>query len=387
MTPTNTANTATLTNTVTNTPTKTNLATPTVTPTTGITATPTKTQSPTPTLTPTSTLGPIASTPTPTKTQQVTPTNTPTSEYKNVILTGNCSYNSILFAKVPTFVNVGEIVTVGVPISNYTVNQCYEVWGNADENIFTSLIGQPTNYTGLTQCQQDNNPCYQQPAATPTSTTTPTSTNTPTVTQTVTTTSGFRLGKFVENCCASTGITSIESFNVQINAEPGEVYFYGHPLNKCYTLLPDETTGGTTPVDYQYLTFTGQGYQSCVECRSSEATDPCPTPPVTATNTVTPSVTPTKTVTKTPIVTRTVTRTVTPTKSQIVSPTPTMTANLIKVQISGQCSGNVYDVFAQVPIFFDQTGLYNGECSVVGLNAVIRQVIQSSHQHTSQEIQ
>ena len=61
-------------------------------------------------------------------------------------------------------------------------------YGVIDENIFTSLIGQPTNYTGLTQCQQDNNPVTNN-LATPTSTTTPTSTNTPTVTQTVTTTS------------------------------------------------------------------------------------------------------------------------------------------------------------------------------------------------------
>ena len=79
---------------------------------------------------------------------------------------------------------------------------------------------------------------------------------------------------------------------------------------------------GTTPVDYQYLTFTGQD-TNLVWNADHLSNDPCP-PPVSNKYRDT-SVTPTKTVTKTPIVTRTVTRTVTPTKSQIVSPTPTMT--------------------------------------------------------------
>jgi hypothetical protein len=362
--------TSTLTPTITPTVSITATYTPTksVTPTTGTTATPTLTNTPTLTQTPTSTSGPIASTPTPTKTQQVTPTNTTTSEYKNVILTGNCTYFQIIVAKVPTYVNIGDIVTLEVPVSNFVVNQCYMVVN--DSTISSYLIAQPTNYTGLTQCQQDNNPCYSEPEVTPTSTSTPTQTYTPTNTQTLTTTSNFKLGSFIENCCANTGITEIHKFNVQLGAQAGDVYFYGHPLNKCYTLLPEQTTGGTTPVDYQFLTFTGNSFGSCSECRSSETVDPCATPPVTPTNTVTPSVTPTKTVTRTPNVTRTLTRTVTPTKSIDVSPTPTMTANLIKVQISGQCSGNLYDVLAQVPIFFDQTGVYNGECAtVVGLNA------------------
>jgi hypothetical protein len=339
LTPSNTpTKSVTPTQTITNSITPTKSVTPSHTVTQNLTPTTTPSHTPTLTPTPTTTTVPpiITATPSNTPTKSVTPSLTP--DWKLVMASGICEFQSFILVNVYETVNVGDIVLVNLLYtggsSNYYVNQCYKVISDISSSSYLSYpYGYLQPYGTLSECVQDDNPCLViQPTVTPTQTITKTATPTLTPTPSITVSANFKRVAVINNCCdSSTGFTydNWSFMNVHTSVNSGVIYYSG----SCHTILPDPY-GLFSGSPYQGAPYISTVYSSCDQCNYSENVM-CVTPTNTPTNTITPSVTlsptPTKTVfttrtpSSTPVVTVTNTQTITKTNTATLTPTKSVT--------------------------------------------------------------
>ena len=366
-------NTNTVTSTTTVTPSNTNSSTPVITPSTtatpGLTPTNTPSNSPTASITPTPTNVPFIPSVTPTTSLTNTPTPSKSMEWVVAALSGNCPPVNYVIGNVSQNSQVGDIVILDYPYLTYTVQRCFTILQIVPSiEPFNQLYASSSNFTGMTQCSE-NYPCPTPLISqTPTNTTTPTPSITSSLTPTVSPSTRFILTAFIKNCCLpdQTGLTynDLYYFNVPESYYFADEYKVFYHNSDCYTQLPDPffQFSGNSSAIYPYVIDSYDNCSECYQLNNLSCIDVTPTP----TSSVTPTATPTKTITKTPFPTPTVTNSPTPsTTRKDITPTPTSTPNLIKVQLSGLCSGNIYSAVAQIPVNFGIVGVFSGECAIL----------------------